>query len=344
MSKQEPNEIVSTEPDEESGALTVVVEAIGDYLGDVPAAIKKNIGKAIGQLVKIPGAWIDGTAAEIKANSEARVALTKATAKSIAKKIDIDRSIAVIAADTHASKILRQTVNTAKVLQHAAEDIKQGPPPADQAIPDITDDWLNAFEQEAVNMSSEHMQKLFGKILAGEIRRPTTYSIRTVKLMAQLDNRAAELFRNLCSMALTLQLGPDLHESRVVAVAGGEAAKNGLRKYGLSFADLNILFEYGLIISDYNSSMPYQHSIVEGGKVTIPFRYMNNHFALKPTKEMSQEQKQAFRLHGVALSRAGMELISIVDIEENPNYTAALREHLTAQGFDMVPVTVLKHP
>ncbi|PIF74402.1 uncharacterized protein DUF2806 [Variovorax sp. 54] len=337
MSEQEPNKIVSTEPDEESSTLSVIVGAIGDYLGDIPAVIKKNIGKAFGQLMKIPGAWIDGTAAEIKAHSEARVALTKATAKSIAKKIDIDDSIAVIAAETHASKILRQTVNTAKVLQHAASDIKRDPPPADQAISDITDDWLNAFEQEAVNMSSEQMQKLFGKILAGEIRRPTTYSIRTVKLMAQLDNRAAELFRNLCSSALTLQLGPDVQDSRVVAVAGS-AASNGLQKYGLSFSDLNILFEYGLIINDYNSYMPYQFAIVEENKIRLPFRYMNSHFGLKPMKEMSQEQKQAFRLNGVALSRAGMELINIVDIEENLNYTAALREHMTAQGFEIVPV------
>ena len=59
---------------------------------------------------------------------------------------------------------------------------------------------------------------------------------------------------------------------------------------------------------------------------------------------MSQEQKQAFRLNGVALSRAGMELISIVDLDENPNYTAALREHLTAQGFDIVLVTVHERP
>ena len=340
MNEQELNEIVPIEGDEEGGALSVIVGAIGNYLGDIPEVIKKNIGKAFSHLVKIPGAWIDGTAAEIKANSEARVALTRATAKSIAKKIDVDSSIAVIAADTHASKILRQTVNTVKVLQHAAKEIKRELPPADQGIVEITDDWLNAFEQEAVNMSSEHMQKLFGKILAGEIRRPTTYSIRTVKLIAQLDNKAAELFRKLCSMALTLQLGSNIQDSRVAAVAAGAATSNGLQNYGLNFADLNILFEYGLIISDYNSYMPYQHSIVESQSVNIPFRYVKNYFALKPTKEMSQEQKQAFRLHGVALSRAGTELISIVDIEENPNYTAALREHLTAQGFDIVPVTI----
>ena len=330
-------ETVPTEAIEGGGALSVIVDAIGAYLGDIPAGIKKNVGKAFGQLVKIPGAWIDGTAAEIKAVSAARVSLTRATAKSIARKIDVDNSIAVLAADTHASKILRQTVNAARVLQHAAEEIKREQAPADQPISDISDDWLNAFEQEAINMSSEQMQKLFGKILANEIRRPTTYSIRTIRLMAQLDNRAAALFRKLCSMAITMQLGPHIYDSRVVAV-NGEAAANGLQGYGLSFAELNILFEYGLIISDYNSYMPYRLSIVEGSSVNIPFRYLGNYLALKPKSEMSQAQKEEFKLRGVALSRAGTELIGIVDLEESPDYTTALRAHLGAQGFEIIPV------
>ena len=59
----------------------------------------------------------------------------------------------------------------AALVMPASFAYAEEPPSADQAIPDITDDWLNAFEQEAVNMSSEHMQKLFGKILAGEIRQ-----------------------------------------------------------------------------------------------------------------------------------------------------------------------------
>lgn len=339
MSEQNSSEIVSIEPEGEGGALSVIVSAIGDYLGDIPIALKKNIGKAFGQLVKIPGAWIDGKAAEIKANSEARVALTKVTAKSIAKKIDVDNSVAVIAADTHASKILRQTVNTAKILKHAAESIAQDSLVDDQPVPEISEDWLNAFEQEAVNMSSEHMQRLFGRILAGEIRRPTSYSIRTVKVMAQLDNKAAQLFRNLCSLALTMPSGGPPIDARVVAVSGS-AASNGLLKFGLGFAALNILFEYGLIISDYNSYMPYGTAIAENNTVGHSFGYMGNHFALKPVKEISQEQRQAFKIHGVALSSAGLELLGVVDVEENPEYTAALRDHLLGQGFEMVPVVI----
>jgi hypothetical protein len=334
----EPEDVEPIEG-EGQGALAAVVGAIGTYLGDIPIVLKKNIGKAFGQLMKIPGAWIDGKAAEIKAVSDARVAITKATGKSISKQLNVDASVAAIAADTHASKILRQTINTAKVLQQAAEDIGRQAAPTEQAIPDISDDWLNAFEQEAVNMSSEHMQKLFGKILAGEIRRPKSYSIRTIKLMAQLDNRPAELFQKFCSLTCTMALGSHVADSRVVGL-GTPAAANGLSQFGLDFGALNILFEYGLIISDYNSYMMYGPAIADGRTVQMPLRYMNRHIGLAPRTPMTAEQRMLFKVNGVQLSRAGMELLGIVELEENVAYTKALIEYFNSQGYDVQPVTV----
>jgi hypothetical protein len=102
-------------------------------------------------------------------------------------------------------------------------------------------------------------ESLFGKILAGEIRRPASYSIKTIKIMAQLDNRAAALFRLLCSLSISYRFGNIVHDARVVSM--GNAGSNSLAPYGLSFDSLNILHEYGLIISDYNSWMDYQSAV-----------------------------------------------------------------------------------
>ena len=343
MTEEAGSNIVPTSPDENEGSdgwWSVAVDAIGATVGKLPAVISRNVAKAFNHLLKIPNTWVDGKAAEIKANSDARVALIKATGKSIAKQITVDPSIAAIAADTHASKILRQTVNTAKVLQQTAQDLQQQPPPADQPIPEITDDWLNAFEQEAANMSSEHMQKLFGKILAGEIRKPTSYSIRTLKLMAQLDNRPAALFQRLCSLACTLSLGSHVHDSRVITLSGA-AASNGLQGFGLGFSELNILFEYGLIIGDYNSYMMYVGCIVnERNMVSMPFTYQNQLFALAPKTPMTPQQRIDFKVSGVQLSRAGMELLGIVDIEEDPKYTQGLMSYFDSHGFNVLPVAM----
>jgi hypothetical protein len=327
---------------EENSALSAIMDAIGTYFGNMPVVIQKNVAKAFGHMMKVPNAYIDGWASEVKATSDARVLVTKATGKALAKSVEVDRSLAAIATATHARKILRQQVNAAKVLQQAAEEIQKLPAPAEQEIEEISDDWLNAFEREAVDMSSEHMQKLFGKILAGEICRPESYSIRTVKLMAQLDHRPAVLFQKLCSLTSTIQIGPSIIDSRVISVAG-PANSNGLQKFGLGFADLNILFEYGLIISDYNSNINYTGITLDinnpnGSPVSLPFTYQNRWHMLAPKSAITEQHPDA-KVSGVGLSSAGMELLRIVDIEEDLTYTKALTEYFDRLGFTL---TVIK--
>ena len=326
--------------DDGGGVLTTVFDAIGLHFGHIPAIVRKNVAKAFTHLMKVPNAYIDGMAAEIKATSDARVAVTKATGKTLAKSIEVDRSLAAIATATNASRILRQQVNAAQVLQYAAGEVKLEDSTEVAAEPEeISEDWLNAFEREAVDMSSEHMQRLFGKILAGEIKRPKSYSIRTVRLMAQLDNHAAELFRLLCSMSCSFKAEPGdaFVDSRVLDL-GHAAGQNGLLKFGLGFAALNTLFEYGLIISDYGSTMNYGGSIVLNNTIALPLEYANRRFGLLPKTIPTPEQMSAFRFTGVQLSQAGKELLGIVDLVENPAYTADLTNYLDTQGYALIGV------
>ncbi|MBR8284600.1 DUF2806 domain-containing protein [Burkholderia vietnamiensis] len=324
--------------DDNSGVLATVFDAIGTHFGHIPAIVRKNVAKAFNHLMKVPNAYIDGKAAEIKAASDARVAVTKATGKALAQSIEVDKPLAAIATATHASRILRQQINAAQVLQYAAEEVKQEASTDVTSEPEeISEDWLNAFEREATDMSSEHMQRLFGKILAGEIKRPKSYSIRTVKLMAQLDNRAAELFRVLCSMSCTLEIGSTILDARVLDL-GQPAAQNGLMKFGLGFSELNILFEYGLIISDFGSVMGYGASVIQHNTIHVPIRYANRRFGLlsKDATAVTPEQLTNFRLSGVQLSQAGKELLGIVELVENPTYTAELTKFFDNRRYALI--------
>src|SRR5258705_13301622 len=110
-------------------------------------------------------------------------------------------------------------------------ETKDAASPNEPEPPPISEDWLNAFESEAAQLSSEQMQRLFGKILAGEIRRPTSYSIKTLKLMAQLDNQAATLFKRFCSLSISLR-GPrtnQIIDARVVSM--GRPGQNSLQQH-----------------------------------------------------------------------------------------------------------------
>ncbi|WP_238923210.1 DUF2806 domain-containing protein [Achromobacter ruhlandii] len=328
-----------------NGTLSTIGGAVGDLISGVPGPIRENAWKAFGRLctaaVEYPVAFIEGAVAEKRAETRARVQLIEVSANQIAEQMKTDPEYALAAATKFAEKIVRERVNVDKIAKIAADELKSAPTKAIQDTPSetaetasISDDWLNAFESEAAKMSSVQMQHLFGKILAGEIRRPSSYSLRTIKLMAQLDNKAASLFRLLCSLSISLRTpeSNEILDARVVSI-DGDAALNSLGAYGLHFSALNTLHECGLIIADYNSYSDYQVAVAYNNEINCPLIYQNIPRALIP--HAAQQQRQKFALHGVAFSQSGKELLPIVDIEPNESYSKALTEFLHKKGMTM---------
>jgi hypothetical protein len=331
--------------------LDSAVSSIGEAISGVtiPAPVRKNALKAFGRLctalVEIPAAVLEGIAAERRAESQARVKLIGVTAEQMSTQLSVDPRFAEIASARHAQKIVRQQVNLTRVSEVAAEELASpgaaavnadAPSAAEGA--EIDEDWLNVFESEAAEKSSEHMQMLFGKILAGEIRRPKSFSIKAIRLISQLDTPTAQLFKRLCSSAISLQR-PDgvLIDVRVCSL-GGNAAANSLQSHGLSFDQLNVLQESGLIIADYNSYAGYELCIVRDGKVMVPLTFEGREWGL--ISKGGQASPQTFRVHGVALSRAGRELFPIVEIEPNAEYRQAFGDFMEKSGYTLQRISV----
>ena len=160
--------------------------------------------------------------------------------------------------------------------------------------------------------------------------------------MGEIDTVSANLFKRLCSMCIVLRI-PDTNQildARVVSLSGN-AGHNALQEYGLGFDELNILHEYGLIISDYNSWRKGTVSAVgKDNDVELVFSYQNTEWDVLP--EGDQKDGQELTLHGVALSKAGRELLNIVEIEPTENYTNDLTEFFAKKKIKMVPISPKK--
>jgi Protein of unknown function (DUF2806) len=338
------NQTVAIPEEPTSSVLTTVVDAVTDLVSEttIPAPIRKNLLKAFNQLciaaIDIPVAHLEGIASEKRAETSARLNIINTSGKQIAKKIDASPEFSNIAIRKYGQKILREQVNLNNISEIAAIEIKKDNTPlesdkaATNQIPEISDDWLNSFEKEACLKSTEEMQQIFGRILAGEIRKPTSFSIKTVKLIGQLDSRVVNLFNTICSLSVSLTFS-NFQDIRVVSIAGN-ANLNKLSQFGLSFDDLNILHEYGLIIPEYNSNMDYAHSFLKNGTVYVPFKYQNSYWTLKNINETLFPEK--LELSGVALSNVGRELFKIVNIESNNTYTTALTDFFKSKNLEMI--------
>jgi hypothetical protein len=162
---------------EDDSALEQVTEVLTDIATGIPAPVRKNFWKAFGRLctaaVEVPAASFEGKANEIRAQSAGRIKIIQASSEQIASEIQVPAEYARRAANKFAARVIRERVNIDKVAEIAAEELKKLPS-ADE-VEEIDDDWLNTFEKEAGEKSTEEMQTMFGKILAGEIRRPSFF-------------------------------------------------------------------------------------------------------------------------------------------------------------------------
>lgn len=66
----------------------------------------------------------------------------------------------------------------------------------------ISSDWLNHFKDYAEKASTSDVQCIWGKILAGEINRPGSFSKRTLSILNDMNAKEADNFNKLCSICV----------------------------------------------------------------------------------------------------------------------------------------------
>lgn len=97
-------------------------------------------------------------------------------------------------------KEFRRQNNIDQISQIAAEQIAMEETVSDEPV---DDDWTARFFNIVEDISDEEMQNLWGRILAGEVKEPNTYSLRTLELLKNLDKKEAECFVKYGKLALT---------------------------------------------------------------------------------------------------------------------------------------------
>ena len=207
---------------------------------------------------------------------------------------------------------------------------------------ELDHDWTARFFSDVQDVSSDEMQSIWGKVLAGEVERPGSTSILTLNVLRNLNQATAGIFRKLCSVCVSIRSDGNQFIDVRVSSLGGNAGQNALQAYGLSFDALNMLNEHGLIISDYNSWFDYNvcirlyRSEPKQNMWCIPFGFQHQYWVLLPTTKRAVDKE--FRLSGVALTRSGRELSRIVNLEPMNKYAQALMKFFEANNLQMTEV------
>ena len=129
----------------------------------------------------------------------------------------------------------KKQLNIENITSFAAEELKNEQPITDEPL---DEDWTTRFFRIAEDISNEEMQALWGKILAGEIKQPKSYSLRTLELIRNLTKQEANLFIKVASLAITSNNASFLYKGN-----NKELSKD----FNVHYSEIAQLIEVGLI-------------------------------------------------------------------------------------------------
>ncbi len=94
------------------------------------------------------------------------------------------------AAEKFSAREVQRFVNLQRIAMHAEEEARHV---GDEAVSDepVDADWLNRWRENAQDVSVEHMQKVWARILAEEVKVPGSYSMGTLEFLRTLSKNDA---------------------------------------------------------------------------------------------------------------------------------------------------------
>ncbi|MDD9982306.1 MAG: DUF2806 domain-containing protein [Gammaproteobacteria bacterium] len=111
-----------------------------------------------------------------------------------------DEDVSRVVADMALCSRLVPLANKVRVAELAVDELVSNTANAESEPSrdddgDVDEDWLNHFAAYAERASSEHVRGLWARVLAGEIRQPSSFSFSTLRLLSELDQRMAQVFQ-----------------------------------------------------------------------------------------------------------------------------------------------------
>ena len=219
-----------------------------------------------------------------------------------------------VAGTAAAVESARGEINAAKAVLHAEEQLASDPqqPPNRE----IEEDWLFAWRDYAGRVAAEDLQRLWGSVLAGEVKSPGRYSMRTLEFLKTLSKEEAEAISKLARYSIDGRIARD--------------QKVYLEAQGIDFGLLLRMQEIGVL------------SGVEAVGLSITFKTSTNEKFLKALLSNGKilivehdDPTKTLQLEVYPLSAVGLQILGLGTFEPDLEYLTLVGKQIVAQGFEV---------
>jgi hypothetical protein len=194
----------------------------------------------------------------------------------------------------------RKQLNLESVSSYAVSELLDDPEIEDkfEETP-IDEDWILRFFRNAEDVSNEDMQRLWGKILAGEVKKPKSFSLRTLDFVRNLSQREAAIFEKMGQFAI--------HHGEKVLLANFSSWDFSPDSDYPHLLEIMLAKEIGLIHNDLIKVVLLEEDLAT-------FRYQGHAVVLHHT--------ETAELDVLFFTSIGAELLKLLPERFHPNYIA----------------------
>ena len=209
---------------------------------------------------------------------------------------------------------IRAEVNVAKALLSAEAELEgDGQKPPDRTV---DDDWLFRWRDSAGKVSAEELQILWGRVLAGEIKSPGSFSLRTLEFLKNLSQREARQIE---------KLAPFVIDSNFVCAEC--SALDLLESEGITLDFLCDLQELGIV-----SAVPAGIAVELESPVANEFK--RGLVAYDRMMVVTHDDaKKALGLHVYQVTSLGVQILRLGGFTSHDTYLRSVGEVIKRQGF-----------
>jgi hypothetical protein len=209
---------------------------------------------------------------------------------------------------------LRQEVSIAKAVIYAEEELHKDSSEPPQDSPQ--DDWLLRWRECAAGVSTDELQQIWGKVLAGEVKSPGRFSLRTLEFLRNLSQAEAQAIERISPFVISgvLYRGDD----------------DMLEAEGVSFSDLLAMQELGVLAGvdglgleiTWNSDAPtsFQKALTCHGALILA---------------TALDASKIIKLKISAVTAIGKQVLSLGNFSPNAKMVDSVATAIKALGFDV---------
>ena len=257
--------------------------------------------RLLGSLIDIPASQLESVANRVRARSRQEVSLIDTEGAVTRDILENDKDISRLVGENYIQKQMGLVANKASVVRKSIEYLASADSndseTGDRASQDarLDDDWLNHFERYAEQASTERMRDLWARVLAGEIRKPQSFSLVTLRFMSELDKDIAALFESETEHRMT--------EGFILKPDNAELV-------GERLLNLHFLEEVGLL-----------HNVSTGFRLPMKARDDGTYYLRQGKFVLRVGIENEIGLSLIRITRIGREIVNVLPL---PNHVEVL--------------------